>query len=47
MIAELEQREMQLIQKLQQTQGLQKLAFDDLEKALANPAEEEGEKSEQ
>lgn len=38
---------MALIQKLQQTQSMQRLAFDDLEKALANSPEDEGEKIEQ
>jgi len=38
LIARLEQQEMELIQRLQNTQSLQKEAFDDLEKALSvNP----------
>lgn len=38
LIAQLEQQEMELIQRLQNTQSLQKDAFDDLERALAmNP----------
>jgi len=35
LIARLEQQEMELIQRLQNTQTLQKEAFDDLEKALS------------
>jgi hypothetical protein len=34
-IAKLEQQEMELIQRLQNTQTMQKQAFDDLEKALS------------
>lgn len=41
-ISRLEQREMELIQKLQNTQNVQKQAFEDLQKALtANVGEEE------
>jgi len=36
MISQLEQKEMELIQRLQKTQNLQKKAFDDLEYALAS-----------
>jgi len=41
LISRLEQQEMELIQRLQNTQSLQKEAFDDLEKALSvNPGKE-------
>jgi len=38
LISQLEQKEMELIQRLQKTQNLQKQAFDDLEYALASKA---------
>lgn len=38
MVSRMEQEELELIQRLQNTQLLQKAAYDDLENALVNPS---------